>query len=135
MKKITMKAVVESIPAVTEFVDGVLESIDCPMRALMQINVAIDEIFSNIAHYAYPGKEGEATVQVSFDEQKRTVTICFRDRGVPYNSLDKTDPDVSLPAVERAVGGLGIFLVKKLMDNITYEYADGMNILCITKNI
>ena len=130
-----MKAAVENIPAVTEFVDGVLESIGCPLRPQMQINVAIDEIFSNIAHYAYPDKEGDATVQVSYDEQRRTVTVCFRDRGVPYNSLDKSDPDVSLPAVERAVGGLGIFLVKKLMDNITYEYADGMNILCITKNI
>ena len=61
--------------------------------------------------------------------------MCFRDRGVPYNSLDKSDPDVTLPAVERAVGGLGIFLVKKLMDRITYDYVDGMNVLSIIKKI
>ncbi len=135
MQEITMKAVIESIPAVTDFVDAQLEAIDCPMKAQMQINVAIDEIFSNISHYAYPGSEGEATVRFEYDPQAKEAKVCFRDHGVPYNSLNKSDPDVTLPAVERAVGGLGIFLVKKLMDRITYEYTDGMNVLCIIKKV
>ena len=135
MQEITMKAVIESIPAVTDFVDAQLEAIDCPMKAQMQINVAIDEIFSNISHYAYPGSEGEATVRFEYDPQAKEAKVCFRDHGVPYNSLNKSDPDVTLPAVERAVGGLGIFLVKKLMDRITYEYTDGMNVLCINKKV
>ena len=135
MQEITMKAVIESIPAVTDFVDAQLEAIDCPMKAQMQINVAIDEIFSNISHYAYPGSEGEATVRFEYDPQAKEAKVCFRDHGVPYNSLNKSDPDVTLPAVERAVGGLGIFLVKKLMDRITYEYSDGMNVLCIIKKV
>ena len=135
MQEITMKAVIESIPAVTDFVDAQLEAIDCPMKAQMQINVAIDEIFSNISHYAYPGGEGEATVRFEYDPQAKEAKVCFRDHGVPYNSLNKSDPDVTLPAVERAVGGLGIFLVKKLMDRITYEYTDGMNVLCIIKKV
>ena len=135
MQEITMKAVIESIPAVTDFVDAQLEAIDCPMKAQMQINVAIDEIFSNISHYAYPGSEGEATVRFEYDPLAKEAKVCFRDHGVPYNSLNKSDPDVTLPAVERAVGGLGIFLVKKLMDRITYEYTDGMNVLCIIKKV
>ena len=135
MQEITMKAVIESIPAVTDFVDAQLEAIDCPMKAQMQINVAIDEIFSNISHYAYPGSEGEATVRFEYDPQAKEAKVCFRDHGVPYNSLNKSDPDVTLPAVERAVGGLGIFLVKKLMDRITYEYTDGMNVRCIIKKV
>ena len=104
-------------------------------KAQMQINVAIDEIFSNISHYAYPGSEGEATVRFEYDPQAKEAKVCFRDHGVPYNSLNKSDPDVTLPAVERSVGGLGIFLVKKLMDRITYEYTDGMNVLCIIKKV
>ena len=135
MQEITMKAVIESIPAVTDFVDAQLEAIDCPMKAQMQINVAIDEIFSNISHYAYPGSEGEATVRFEYDPQAKEAKVCFRDHGVPYNSLNKSDPDVTLPAVERAVGGPAIFLVKKLMDRITYEYTDGMNVLCIIKKV
>ena len=135
MQEITMKAVIDNIPAVTEFIDAQLEAVDCPMKAQMQIDVAIDEIFSNIAHYAYPDGTGDATIRFEYDPKAGEATVCFRDRGVPYNSLDKSDPDVTLPAVERAVGGLGIFLVKKLMDRITYDYVDGMNVLSIIKKI
>ena len=135
MKEWTGKAVLENIPAVTEWIDEQLEALDCSMKAQMQIDVALDKIFSNISRYAYGDDDGIATVRFVFDEQTRIATICFYDKGVPYNSLDKTDPDVTLPAVERTVGGLGIFLVKKLMDNITYEYRDGTNILCISKKV
>lgn len=135
MKEITLEAVLENIPVLTDFINAELETVDCSMKAQMQIDVALDEIFSNISRYAYGDDDGIATVRFVFDEQNRIATICFYDKGVPYNSLDKTDPDVTLPAVERTVGGLGIFLVKKLMDNITYEYRDGTNILCISKKV
>ena len=135
MQEITMKAVIESIPAVTDFVDAQLEAIDCPMKAQMQINVAIDEIFSNISHYAYPGSEGEATVRFEYDPQAKEAKVCFRDHGVPYNSLNKSDPDVTLPASQRKIGGLGIFMVKKSMDSMTYEYRDGQNRLSFRKKL
>ena len=135
MKEITLEAVLENIPVLTDFINAELEAVDCSMKAQMQIDVALDEIFSNISRYAYGDDDGIATVRFVFDEQNRIATICFHDKGMPYNSLDKTDPDVTLPAVERTVGGLGIFLVKKLMDNITYEYRDGTNILCISKKV
>ena len=125
----------ENAGLVADFVNAELEAMDCPLKAQLQIDVAVDEIFSNIAHYAYPDGTGDATVRFEYDPKAGEATVCFRDRGVPYNSLDKSDPDVTLPAVERAVGGLGIFLVKKLMDRITYDYVDGMNVLSIIKKI
>ena len=135
MKEITLKAVVQNIQVLTDFINAELEAVGCPIKAQMQIDVALDEVFSNIAHYAYSGDPGEVTIGFSFESQTRIATICFRDRGIPYNSLDKRDPDVTLPAVDRAVGGLGIFLVKKMMDHIAYEYCDGMNVLCISKKV
>ena len=105
------------------------------MRAQMQIDVAIDELFVNIAHYAYAPGTGEATVRVGFDEAARLVSLTFIDSGVPYNPLEKEDPDVTLSAEERAVGGLGIFMVKKIMDGMAYERIDGRNVLTIQKRI
>ncbi len=135
MNEIKVEAIIENIPKVTEFVDGILEGLDCPMKAQMQIDVAIDELLSNIAYYAYSPGTGEATVRVESNEEPKAVTITFIDRGVQYDPLAKTDPDVSLPAEEREVGGLGIFIVKKTMDDMSYEYRDGQNILVIKKNL
>lgn len=135
MKELTLEATVENIAPVTEFIDEQLEALDCPMKPQMQIDVAIDELFSNIANYAYAPGTGEATVRFDFDEQARTAAITFEDSGVPYNPLEKDDPDVTLSAQERAVGGLGIFLVKKTMDDISYEHRGGRNILTIKKRI
>lgn len=133
MKEITLAATVENIEAVTAFVGQQLEELDCPMKAQMQIDIAIDELFSNIAHYAYHPGTGEATVRVEATEDPRAVIITFVDKGVPYNPLAKTDPDITLSAEEREIGGLGIFMVKKTMDEMTYEYKDGQNILAIKK--
>ena len=135
MKELTMEATVENIDAVTEFVDAQLEELDCPMKAEMQINIAIDELFSNIARYAYHPETGEATVRVEVVQEPLAVEITFIDHGMPYDPLAKEDPDVTLNAEERNIGGLGIFIVKKSMDDITYEYKEGKNILKIRKNI
>ena len=133
MKELTLDAVVENIGTVTDFVNAQLEALDCPMRAQMQIDVAIDELFSNIANYAYATESGTATVRVEVDEPTMNVIITFIDHGIPYDPLAREDPDVTLSAEERQIGGLGIFLVKKTMDDISYEYKDGKNILSIRK--
>ena len=135
MKELTLKALVESIPQVTAFVDEQLEALDCPMKAQMQVDVAIDELFGNIAHYAYGDPPGDATVRFDFDEADRTISITFIDGGIPFNPLEQDDPDVTLPAEARQVGGLGIFLVRKTMDQVTYRREDGFNILTIVKRI
>ena len=135
MKEMTVDAAIENIPAVTAFVEEQLEQYDCPMKAQMQIDIAIDELFSNIAQYAYTPKTGKATVRVEVTEDPMSVVITFIDNGVPYDPLAKEDPNVSLPADERQIGGLGIFMVKKSMDEITYEYKNGQNILTIKKHI
>ena len=135
MKDLTLEAAAENIPAVTAFIDGELEALDCPIKAQMQIDVAIDELFGNIAHYAYGEGRGEATVRFAFDEAARTVSVTFMDRGAPFDPLKAADPDVNAPALERDIGGLGIFLVKKTMDGMDYRYEDGQNILTIYKKI
>ena len=135
MKEITVAATIENIQVVTDFVNEQLEALDCPMKAQMQIDIAIDELFGNIAHYAYNPEIGEATVRVEVMENPMAVIITFIDNGVPYDPLKKEDPDTTLSIEEREIGGLGIFMVKKTMDDIAYEYKDGKNILTIRKNI
>ncbi len=135
MKEMTIPATVENIEKVTAFVDGQLEQIDCPPKAQMQIDIAIDELFGNIAQYAYNPETGPATVRVEVTQSPISVVITFIDHGIPYDPLKTADPDITLSAEERAIGGLGIFMVKKTMDEITYEYKNGQNILRIRKDI
>ena len=135
MKTLTLAATIDNIPAVTAFIDEALEALDCGIKPQMQIDVAVDELFSNIASYAYAPGVGEAEVSLDFDEADRTVSITFADSGVPYDPLAKADPDVTLSAEEREIGGLGIFLVKKTMDAVEYARRDGRNVLTIRKRI
>lgn len=135
MKELTVEARLEQIPQVTAWIDAELEALDCPMRAQLQIDVAIDEIFSNIARYAYGEGMGDATVRFDFDPAARVAAITFEDSGTPYDPLAKEDPDISLGAQERSAGGLGIFLVKKTMDGMRYRYENGKNILTLQKKI
>ncbi len=135
MKELTVDAAVENIEVVTDFVNEELEKLDCPVKARRQIDVAIDELFGNIARYAYSPDVGKATVRFSVEENPLEVTITFIDNGIPFNPLEKSNPDTHLSAEERPIGGLGIFLVKKSMDMVEYEYKNGQNILKIKKNI
>ena len=135
MKELTIAATVENIEVVTDFVNQQLELLECPMKAQMQIDIAIDELFSNIAHYSDNPEVGQATVRVEVVENPLAVTITFIDNGIPYDPLAKEDPDLTLSAEERQIGGLGIYMVKKSMDEITYEYKDGQKILSIKKCI
>ncbi len=135
LKELTVEAKVENIAAVTVFINGELDKIECPFKARTQIDVAADELMSNISQYAYGPDGGTVTVRFGYDPDNENVEITFIDNGKPYDPLKKEDPDVTLGADEREVGGLGIFLVKKTMDNMEYEYKDGKNILKITKKI
>ena len=130
-----VKADVNELQRVLNFVEGCVQEIDCSPKALMQINVAVEEIFVNIAHYAYSGKIGEAVIEVEIDDEPKTVTITFIDRGVKFDPLAKPDPDVTLSVKDRQIGGLGIFMTKKFMDELSYEYRDGQNVFAMKKNL
>ena len=135
MAELTILAAVENLDQVLAFVDAELEKLDCPMKAQMQIDVAVEELFVNIAHYAYVPNQGSATIRVQTDGKNRSVEITFIDNGVPYDPVAKSDPDVTLSAEDRQIGGLGIYMVKKSMDDMRYEYRDGHNVLTITKKL
>ena len=122
-------AVLEEIIALTE---GELEKVDCPMKIMVQISIAVEEIFVNIAHYAYP--DGNGTMTYKLETDTSSVKITFIDAGIPFDPLSKPDPDISLSADERPIGGLGIYMVKKSMDDVRYANVDGKNILTICKN-
>ena len=133
MAEMTLLAVVENLAQVQAFVDAELEKLNCPMKTQMQIDVAVEELFVNIAHYAYAPQTGSATIRVQPDEKSHAVVITFFDSGIPYDPLAKPDPDVTLSAEDRQIGGLGIFMVKKSMDDMQYEYREGHNVLKIIK--
>lgn len=135
MKELMIEATPENVEKVIEFIDGMLEEYGCGVKEQMAIDVAVDELFSNIAHYAYNPETGYATVRVDVKNDPLAVEITFIDNGVPYDPLAKADPDTTLSLEERQIGGLGIFIVKKTMDAVNYEYKDGKNILTIKKNI
>lgn len=135
MRELTIDATIENIPVVTGFVDESLEELGCPLKAQMQIDIAIDELFGNIANYAYKPDVGPATVRVEVEEDPLAVIITFIDHGRPFDPRMVEDPDTTLKADERKIGGLGVFLVKKTMDELSYEYIDGKNILRIRKKL
>lgn len=132
IKALTVDAKSENLDLVTEFVDNFLEENDCPMKTQMQVNIAIDEVFHNIVSYAYTDKKGDIEIQIDSDGPVKLVLI-FKDKGVRFDPLQNIDPDITLSSDEREVGGLGIFMVKKLMDVVSYSYEDGMNILTLEK--
>lgn len=135
MKELFIEALTDNLDSVLAFVDEQLEATECSMKIQMQIELAVEEIFVNIANYAYDPETGPATVRVDVAPDGTVVTITFVDNGVPYDPLAKADPDITLPAEQREIGGLGIFLVKKNMDDVSYEYVNGSNILTLKKGL
>ena len=129
------KAKTESLSEVLGFVDLMLEKYECPMKFQTAVCVAIEEMFVNVAHYAYKDGEGDVEFGIGFDKANRTVIFQMTDEGTPFDPLKKPDPDITLSAEERDIGGLGIFITKKTMDTVTYAYENGKNILTMTKKI
>lgn len=135
MKSITVPATLDELDTVQEFIDGELEECGCGMRTQMQIDLAVEEIFVNIASYAYRPVTGEAEVRCQVEEDPLRVIIQFLDNGKPFDPLAKEDVDISEDGLVGREGGLGILMVKKSMDGVEYSYEDGKNVLTICKNL
>ena len=133
MKEIEVEAVRTILPDVLELVDESLEEVLCPALTQTAIEIAVEEIFVNISNYAYDAETGTVVVQVAIHDDPLAIEISFTDSGVPYDPLAKPDPDTTLSVKQRKIGGLGIYMVKKSMDDVRYEYKDGKNILTIRK--
>ena len=131
----TFPAKTEALPDILGFVEETLEGYGCPTKIQMAVCVAIEEVFVNVAHYAYGDKEGDMDLGIGFDKENRTMTFRMTDKGVPFDPLKKPDPDITLSAEEREIGGLGIFITKQTMDSVTYAYENGKNILTMIKTI
>lgn len=129
-------AALDQLEAVQRFVLDQLKDCDYSERVRAQLDVAVEEIFVNIAHYAYPPDQtGWALIRCQVDQAPLRITIQFVDRGVPFNPLQKKDADITLSAEKRQIGGLGILMVKRSMDQVLYTYQDGQNILTMVKKI
>ena len=136
MSEIIVPAKHEELDRVIDFVNEHLDEVECSSYDRATLDIAVEEIFINIANYAYEnGKTGEALVRTVLVKSPPEVLIQFIDSGIPYNPLEREDPDVELDAEERDIGGLGIFLVKESMDSVSYEYKDGRNILTMIKKL
>ena len=125
----------DALTDVLAFVEQALEENQCSMKIQTAICVAIEEVFVNVAHYAYEGKDGDVEFNITFDKANRNITFKMSDSGIPFDPLKKADPDITLSADEREVGGLGIFITKKTMDTVTYAYENGKNVLTMVKKI
>ena len=131
--KLKIAAKVENLPEVLGFIEEKLEEKNFSMPVITQIDIAVEEMFVNIANYGYNGEVGQAEIIVNFKEQGECVEITLKDKGIPYNPLEKADPDITLSAEERPIGGLGIYMVKKSMDKVSYKNEDGYNIFTMEK--
>ena len=134
-QELTVNALTENLSQVISFVEQFLEYCHCSEKVILQTDMAVEEIFVNIACYAYGSDTGTVTIFVEYIDFPPSVSITFTDCGIPYNPLTKSDPDTTLSAEEREIGGLGIFLVRQLMDTVEYERKDGYNILTMKKKL
>jgi anti-sigma regulatory factor (Ser/Thr protein kinase) len=135
MKELTVQAKTDNLDFVLNFILEEIGKHDVSLKVQRQIIIAVEEIYTNIANYAYHPEDGEATVLISIGENPLIVTLQFHDKGKPYNPLENLAPDISCSVEERPIGGLGILIVKNCMDHIEYEYKDGKNILTIKKSL
>lgn len=135
MKEIRLSAELENLDAVTQFAADELEENGCPPRTVMQVMVSVEEIFVNIAHYAYPaGSPGSCDISVEISDSPRRAAIRFSDEGIPFNPLERKAPDAPKSIDDATIGGLGILMVKKSMDDVTYSYENGHNVLTLYKS-
>lgn len=135
MNELIIAAETKHLDEVLLFVDEVLKKYNCPTDTQIKIDIAVEEIYVNIANYAYNPEVGEATIICRVENEPLRVIVEFRDGGVSYNPLETEEPNIELSAEERDMGGLGIYMVKSSMDNVAYRYENGKNILTIEKNL
>ena len=135
MQELNIEAKVENLDIVNDFINKSIGAVECSKKAIMQLGVVVEEIFVNIASYAYKDEVGIATVQVEVKDNPPAIDLTFIDSGVEYNPLANEDPDLDVAVEERQIGGLGIYLVKNMVEEISYKYEGGKNILSLTKNL
>lgn len=135
MKTLTVPADRDQLDTVQGFVDEALAQVPCAPEVQLQLQIAVEELFVNIASYAYAPSSGEAVIGCHVEQEPPSITIQFRDWGKPFDPLAKEDADITLSAEERGIGGLGIYMVKNSMDAVNYTYENGQNILTIRKNL
>lgn len=134
-RTLTISAQRENLEQVQGFIDDLLADRPWDPTAVLNLQIAVEELFVNIASYAYAPGQGDVEIACTLDEAAGRITVQFRDRGIPFNPLDKEDADITLSAEERGIGGLGIYMVKNSMDAVAYDYRDGQNIMTIEKNL
>lgn len=133
-KELKIEANLDNLDLVLGFIEENLELAECPMKIAMKIVVCVEELYVNVASYAYDGASGDCTLYFEQDEKTpNRISITIEDKGKPFNPLEKADPDTTLDAEEREIGGLGIFMVKNIMDNIIYERKQKNNIIIMEK--
>ena len=135
MKLLTVPAESDQLDTVQGFVDEALDQVPCTLESRLQLQIAVEELFVNIASYAYAPDHGEAVIGCQVEQEPPSVTIQFRDWGKPFDPLAKEDADVTLSAEDRGIGGLGIYMVKNTMDDVRYQYENGQNVLTIYKKL
>lgn len=134
MSTLTIEALTKNLPKVLEFVRTCLEQGSCPAATQRQIELAVEEIFVNIANYAYGNAVGSAQLCCTLKKKPLGICITISDKGCEFNPLLHKETDLTLPIQERNIGGLGIFLVKKIVDEVTYERKENCNVLTLKKN-
>lgn len=129
-------AKIDELPNVISFIETELEKFEFSFKIITQFNLVVEELFVNVASYAYKDKEnGKCKISIEYNQEKQEVKLSMEDNGIKFNPLEKEDPDTTLSVEDRPIGGLGILLVKKNMDNIEYKYEDNKNILILSKNV
>lgn len=132
---LTVKALIENVDTITEYVNERLKKMGCSVKSRTQIDIALDELFANVCNYAYGDEIGHVTVRVRELPDKNSVQISLEDKGMHFDPLAVKEPDITASIHERRIGGLGIFMVKKTMDDVYYEYRDGCNIITVVKTL
>ena len=132
---IQLPAKITASEYLAEWLTAIAKELNMPSKALRQCLIVSDEIFSNIAYYAYPQNQGDVNIKVAFDKDNHILIITFTDTGIAYNPLETPEPDITASVEDRKIGGLGIFMVKKLMDNIEYTRKNDCNVLTLKKKI
>ena len=134
-EELVIEAVVDNLDAVNLFVHKFIEQFEISKSTLMQLDLVVEEIFVNIASYAYSPNTGLVKILLNIETAPLAISLTFIDSGIPYNPLEQSDPDVNLPVDDRQIGGLGIFLTKNIADDISYQFVDGQNVLQLTKSL
>ena len=137
MNKLTVDAKTENLHQIFDFLTGELEKLGCEKKTIRQCKLCAEEIFMNISSYAYHPEIGSVSITLDTVGSPYPVKLIFSfsDTGKPFDPLSTDAPDINAPLDERQIGGLGIFLVTTTMDDVSYEYKDGKNVLTIVKKV